>query len=38
MDSYPNQKMIKVHRVPLNGSFLGINNDNWKNAARLLKA
>ena len=38
MDTYPNQKMVKIYRAPLGGNFLGINNDNWKNAARLLKA
>lgn len=34
----PNQKVIQIHRKPLGGSFLGINNDNWKNAARVLGA
>lgn len=34
----PNQKVIKVHREPLGSSFLGINNDNWKYAARVLGA
>ena len=38
MNTVPNQKTIKINRAPLNGNFLGINNDNWKNAARLLKA
>ena len=34
----PNQKVITIHRDPLGGNFLGINNDNWKNAARVLGA
>lgn len=34
----PNQKVIHIHREPLDGNFLGINNDNWKNAARVLGA
>ena len=36
--SYPHQKIITVHRAPLSNNFLGINNDNWKNAARVLGA
>ena len=34
----PNQKVITIHRDPLGGNFLGINNDNWKDAARVLGA
>ena len=34
----PNQKVITIHRAPLSNSFLGINNDNWKYAARVLGA
>ena len=34
----PNQKIVQIHREPLGGSFLGINNDNWKYAARVLGA
>ena len=34
----PNQRVITVHRAPLENNFLGINNDNWKNAARVLGA
>ena len=34
----PNQKVITIHRAPLGGNFLGINNDNWKRAARVLGA
>ena len=34
----PNQKIIHIHRAPLGSSFLGINIDNVKNAARTLSA
>ena len=34
----PNQKVVQIHREPLGGSFLGINNDNLKYAARVLGA
>ena len=34
----PNQKVITIHREPLGGNFLGINNENWKYAARVLGA
>ncbi len=34
----PNQKIIHIHRESLAGSFLGINNETWKNAARVLGA
>ncbi len=34
----PHQKLINIHRLPLTGSFLGINNDSWKQAARVLGA
>ena len=34
----PNQKVITIHRTPLGNSFLGINNENWKHAARVLGA
>ena len=34
----PHQKVITIHRKPLGNNFLGINNDNWKNAARILGA
>ena len=37
-DTYPHQKVINIHREPLGGGFLGINNDNWKYAARVLGA
>lgn len=34
----PNQKVLQIHRAPLKDNFLGINNDNWKAAARALGA
>ena len=34
----PNQRVIQIHREPLKNSFLGINNDSWKEAARVLGA
>ena len=34
----PNQRTITIHRASLGGNFLGINNDNWKYAARVLGA
>ena len=36
--SAPNQKMLIINRAPLDKNFLGINNDNWKYAARVLGA
>ena len=32
----PNQKTVHVHRSPLENNFLGINNESWKAAARML--
>ena len=34
----PNQRVIHINREPLGGSFLGINNENWKDAARVMGA
>ena len=34
----PNQNTVRIHREPHNNNFLGINNDNWKYAARVLGA
>ena len=34
----PNQKMLIINRAPLDKNFLGVNNDNWKYAARVLGA
>ena len=40
MPTVPNQKVVHIHRAPLNkdNGFLGINNANWKSAARILGA
>lgn len=32
----PNQKTVQIHRSDLEKNFLGINNDSWKAAARVL--
>ena len=32
----PYQKTVTIHRSPLDKNFLGINNDSWKTAARIL--
>ena len=34
----PNQRVIHIHREPLDNNFLGINNDSWKAATRVLGA
>lgn len=36
--TYPNQRIINIHRETANSDFLGIKNDNWKAAARDLSA
>lgn len=36
--TFPNQRVVKVHREPLGYGFLGINNENWTAAARDLSA
>lgn len=36
--SVANQRFVKVHRENLNSNFLGVNNDNWRAAARDLGA
>ena len=37
--TYPNQRIINIHRKPLEKSgFLGINNESWQAAARDLGA
>ena len=36
--SYPNQRMVCVHRERPSADFLGIKNENWKAAARDLSA
>ena len=35
--TYPNQRVVNVHREPINADFLGIKNENWQYAARDLK-
>lgn len=34
--TFPNQRMIKIHREPVKSDFLGIKNDNWQAASKLL--
>lgn len=36
--TYPNQRMVKIHREPAKSDFLGIKNANWQAAARDLGA
>jgi hypothetical protein len=35
--TYPNQRMVKVHRESVKTDFLGIKNENWKAASRNLR-
>lgn len=35
--TYPNQRMVKIHREPFKSDFLGIKNENWQAAARDLR-
>ena len=35
--TYPNQRMVKVHRESVKTDFLGIKNQNWKAASRNLR-
>lgn len=35
--TYPNQRVVNIHREPINSDFLGIKNENWQYAARDLK-
>lgn len=34
--TYPNQRMIKIHRERTTADFLGIKNENWQAASRDL--
>ncbi len=34
--TFPNQRIVKVHREPVKYDFLGIKNDNWQSASRAL--
>lgn len=36
--TYPNQRLVKIHREPAKSDFLGIKNENWQAAARDLGA
>lgn len=36
--TYPNQRMVRVHREPIKSDFLGIKNENWQAASRDLGA
>lgn len=36
-DTYPNQRMICVHREPVSSNFLGIKNENWQAACKDLR-
>ena len=36
-NTYPNQRMVKIHREPFKSDFLGIKNENWKAASRDLR-
>lgn len=36
--TYPNQKLVTIHREELRRGFLGINNSTWKAASRDLGA
>lgn len=37
-ETYPNQRMITVHREEVKSDFLGIKNENWQAASRDLGA
>ena len=37
MITYPHQRVVNIHREPINVDFLGIKNENWQYAARDLK-
>lgn len=36
--TFPNQRMVKVHREAAKADFLGIKNANWQAASRDLGA
>ncbi len=36
--TFPNQRMVKIHRESAKADFLGIKNENWQAAARDLGA
>ncbi len=37
-DTYPNQRIIHIHREKAKSDFLGIKNENWMYASRDLGA
>ena len=37
-ETFPNQRMITVHREEVKTDFLGIKNENWQAASRDLGA
>lgn len=36
--TFPNQRVVKIHREPVKSDFLGIKNENWQAASRDLGA
>lgn len=36
--TFPNQRIVKIHREPAKSNFLGIKNENWFAASRDLGA
>lgn len=36
--TYPNQRVVRIHREPVKTDFLGIKNENWQAASRDLGA
>ena len=36
--TFPNQRMVRIHREPIKSDFLGIKNANWQAASRDLGA
>ena len=35
--SFPNQRVVKIHREPCSRGFLQIQNENWQSACRILR-
>nr|QGT50969.1 hypothetical protein Firmicute1046_0450 [uncultured Firmicutes bacterium] len=38
LQTYPNQRIVKIHREEVQSNFLGIKNENWQAASRDLGA
>ena len=36
--TFPNQRMVNIHREKIESDFLGIKNENWMAASRILGA